>query len=223
MAGMAAGIARHRIQPFAARAIPRIIHQGPGAVERCGPQIITIPGDNIAGSVADGAADAFNAGIRFAPGLAARGDHGKFIRHGAIRRVLWLEKPLRALPLIEEGRQISRQVADHRQIGQGAQFQRAIAAHHFPHMRPAGPARAAIHRHRARPAHANAAGEAIGQARVQFALDMRDNIQHGLIVTRRHIIARKTARILATPDTDLELFHERQTKATGQPVQPMAC
>jgi len=223
MAGMAAGIASHGIQPFTTRAITRIIHQGPGAVERCRPQIIAIPGDNIAGSVTYRATDAFNAGISFAPGLAAGGDHGKFIRHGAIGCVLWLEKPLRALPFVEEGRQISRQVADHRQIGQGAQFQCAIAAHHFPYMRPAGPARAAIHCHRTRPAHANAAGEAIGQARVQFALDMRDNIQYGLIVTRRHIIARKTARFLTPPDTDLELFHERQTKATGQTVQPMAC
>ena len=223
MAGMAAGIARHRIQPFTPRAITRIIHQSPGAIQRRRPQIIAIPGDNIAGSVANGAADALNAGIRFAPGLAAGGDHGEFIRHGAIRRVLWLEKPLRTLPLVEERRQVRRQVADHRQIGQGAQFQSAIGTHHFPHMRPAGPARTAIHRHRTRPTHANATGEAIGQARVQFALDMRDNIQHGLIVARRHIIARKTARILSPPDTDLELFHDVQSKATGQPVQPMAC
>lgn len=207
MAGMAARIARHRIQPFTPRAITRIIHQGPGAVERCRPQIIAIPGDNIAGSVANGAADAFNAGIRFAPGLAAGRDHGKFIRHGAIRRVLWLKKPLRALPFVEEGRQISRQVADHRQIGQRAQFQSAISTHHLAHMRPAGPARTAIHRHGTRPAHANAAGEAIGKAWVHFALDMRDDIQHGLIVPRWHIIARKTARFLSPPDIDLELFH----------------
>lgn len=223
MAGMATGIARHRIQPFAAHAITRIIHQSPGAVERRRPQIIAVPGHNIAGSVADGAANAFNAGISFAPGLAAGGDHGKFIRHGAIRRILRLKKPLRALPFVEEWRQVRRQVADHRQIGQGAQFQSAIGTHHFPHMRPAGPARTAIHRHRARPAHANTAGEAIGKAWVQFALDMRDNIQHGLIVARRHIIARETARFLTPPDTDLQLFHERQSKATGQPVQPMAC
>ena len=223
MAGMATGIARHRIQPFTARAIPRIIYQGPGAVKRRRPQIIAIPGHNIAGSVANGAADAFNPRIGFAPSLAAGGDHGKFIRHGAIRRVLWLEKPLCAPPFVKEGRQISRQVADHRQIGQGAQFQSAIGTHHFPHMRPAGPARAAIHRHGARPAHANAAGEAIGKAWVQFALDMGDDIQDGLIVARRYSIMRVAARFLTPPDTDLELFHERQTKATGQTVQPMAC
>ena len=223
MAGMAAGIARHRIQPFIARAIPRIIHQSPSAIERRRPQIIAIPGDNIAGSVANGAANAFNPGIGFAPSLAAGGDDGEFIRHGTIRRVLWLKKPLRTLPLVKKGRQISGQVADHRQIGQGAQFQRAISTDHFPHMRPASPARAAIHRHGTRPAHANAAGEAIGKAWVHFALNMRDDIKHGLIVTRRHIIARETARFFTPPDTDLELFHGRQTKPTGQPVQPMAC
>ena len=223
MARMATGIARHRIQPFAARAITRIIHKRPRAVERCRAKIITIPGDDIAGSVADGAADAFNPRVSLLPRFAAGGDHGKFIWHGAIRCILRLEKPLRALPLIEEGRQISGQIANHWQIGQGAQFQSAIGTHHFPHMRPAGPARAAIHRHGARPAHANAAGEAIGKAWVNFALDMRNDIKHGLIVARRHIIMREASRFFTPPDTDLELFHNCQTKATGQPVQPMAC
>ena len=223
MAGMATGIARHRVQPFTAHAITRIIHQGPGAVERCRAKIITIPGHNIAGSVANGAADAFNAGISLSPRLAAGRHHGKFIRHGAIRRLLRLKKPLRALPFVKEGREVRGQVADYRQIGQGAQFQRAIGTRHLAHMRPAGPARAAIHCHGAGPAHANAAGEAIGKAWVNFALDMRDDIKHGLIIPRRHIIARETARFLATPDTDLELFHKPKTKATGQPVQPMAC
>ena len=222
MAGMAARIARHRIQPFTARAITRIIHQGPGAVERRGPQIITIPGDDIAGRVTYCAADAFNAGIGFLTRLAAGGHHGKFIRHGAIRRVLRLKKPLRPLPFVEERRQVSGQVADHRQIGQGAQFKRAIGTRHFPHMRPAGPARAAIHRHRTRPAHANTAGEAIGKAWVELSLDMCHHIQHGLIVAHRHIIARKTARFLTPPDADLELFHHGKTKLTGQAVQPVA-
>ncbi len=222
MAGMAARIARHRIQPFIARAISRIIHQGPGAVERRGAEVITIPGHNIAGSVANGAADAFNACIRFAPGFAAGCHHSKFIRHGAIRRVLRLENSLRALPFVKERRQISSQVADHRQIGQGAQFKRAIGTHHFPHMRPAGPARAAIHRHRTRPAHANAAGEAIGKAWVKLSLDMCHHIQHGLIIARWHVITREAARFLTAPDADLELFHHRKTKLTGQAVQPVA-
>ena len=222
MAGMAARIARHRIQPFAVRAIPRIIHQSPGAVERRRAKVIAIPGHNIAGRVTNGAADAFNACIRFAPGFAAGCHHSKFIRHGAIRRVLRLKKPLRALPFVKEWRQISSQVADHRQIGQGAQFKRAIGTHHFPHMRPAGPARAAIHRHRTRPAHANAAGEAIGKAWVKLSLDMCHHIQHGLIVARRHVITREAARFLTAPDADLELFHHRKTKLTGQAVQPVA-
>ena len=203
MAGMATRIARHRIQPFAACAIARIIHQGPGAVERCRAKVIAIPGDNIAGSVANGAADAFNAGISLSPRLAARRHHGKFIRHGPIRRILGLKKPLRALPFVEERRQISSQVADHRQIGQGAQFQSAICADHLSHMRPAGPARTAIHCHGARPAHANTAGEAIGKAWVKFSLDMCDDIQHGLIVARWHVITREAARFLSPPDADL--------------------
>ena len=222
MAGMAAGIASHRIQPFAPRAIARIIHQGPGAVERCRAKIIAIPGNNIARSVTNGAADAFNPRIGFAPRLAARGDHREFIRHGTIRRILRLKETLRALPFIEKRRQISGQIADYREIGQGAQFKRAIRPHHFPHMRPAGPARAAIHGHGARPAHANAAGEAIGKAWVQLSLDMRDDIQDGLIIARRHVITREAARFFPPPDTDLELFHNYKTKRTGQAVQPVA-
>ena len=222
MAGMASRIARHRIQPFTPRAITRIIHQSPGAVERCWAKIIAIPGNNIAGRVTYCAADAFNACIGFLTRLAARCHHGKFIRHGAIRRVLRLKKPLRALPFVEEGRQVSGQVADHRQIGQGAQFQRAIGTRHLAHMRPAGPARAAIHCHGARPTHANAAGEAIGKAWVKLSLDMRDDIKHGLIIARRHIITRKAARFLTPPHADLELFHRGKTKLTGQAVQPVA-
>lgn len=222
MAGMAARIARHRIQSFAPRAIPRVIHQSPGAVERRRAKVIAIPGHNIAGRVTNGAADAFNAGISLSPRLAARRHYGKFIRHGAIRRVLRLKKPLRALPFVEKRRQISGQVADHRQIGQGAQFKRAISADHLAHMRPAGPARAAIHRHRTRPAHANAAGEAIGKAWVKFSLDMCHHIQNGLIIARWHVITREAARFLTAPDADLELFHHGKTKLTGQAVQPVA-
>jgi len=223
MAGMTAGITRHRIQPFTPRAITRIIHQSPGAVERCGAKIITIPGNNVTRSVTDGAANAFNAGIGFLTRLAAGCHHGKLIRHGAVRRILGLKKPMRPLPFVEERRQISSQIADHRQIGQGAQFKRAIGARDLAHMRPAGPARAAIHCHGAGPAHADAAGEAIGKAWVNFALDMRDDIKHGLIIPRRHIITLKAARFLTPPHADLELFHHPKTKATGQPVQPMAC
>jgi len=222
MAGMTARITRHRIQPFTARAISRIIHQGPGTVERRGAKIIAIPGNNVTRSVTNGAANAFNACIRFAPGFAAGCHHSKFIRHGAIWRVLWLKEPLRPLPFVEEGRQVCGQVADHRQIGQGAQFKRAIGPRHLAHMRPAGPARATIHCHGAGPAHANAAGEAIGQAWVKLSLDMRDDIKHGLVIPRRHIITREAARFLTPPHADLELFHHGKTKLTGQAVQPVA-
>ena len=114
MTGMTAGIAGHRIQPFAPRAIARIIHQSPGTIERRGAKIIAIPGNNIAGRVTNSAANAFNPGISLSPRLTARRHHSKFIRHGAIRRVLRLKKPLRPLPFIEERRQVRGQVADHR-------------------------------------------------------------------------------------------------------------
>ena len=220
---MATSITRHRIQSFTTRAITRIIHQSPGAVQRRRAKIIAIPGNNVTGSVTNGAANAFNPGIGFLTRLAAGRHHGEFIRHRAIRRILRLEEALRALPFVKKRREVRGQVADHRQIGQGAQFQRTIGVHHFPHMRPAGPARAAIHVHGARTAHANTASEAIGKAWVKLSLDMRDHIQHRLIIARRHLIARKAARFFSAPDTDLELFHDGQTKATGQAVQPMAC
>ena len=73
MAGMAARIAGYRIQPFAARAISRIIHQGPGTVERRRAEVILVPGHDIAGSIADRAADAFNARVSLLPRFAAGG------------------------------------------------------------------------------------------------------------------------------------------------------
>src|SRR6478672_10644594 len=47
-------------------------------------------------------------------------------------------------------------------------------------MRAAGPARHAVDRHRARAAHADAAGVAIGKRRIELALDVGDDIEHRL-------------------------------------------
>src|ERR1043165_8500166 len=49
--------------------------------------------------------------------------------------------------------------------------------------------RHAVHRHRARAAHADAARIAICQCWIQLPLDMRDDIEHRLARKARHVVA----------------------------------
>ena len=57
---------------------------------------------------------------------------------------------------------------------------------HLRDMRAAGPARAAVDGHGAGAAHADAAGEAVGQRRVEMALHPGDDVEHGLVLAPRH-------------------------------------
>src|SRR6185437_12431703 len=66
----------------------------------------------------------------------------------------------------------------------------------------AGPARAAVHHHGARTAHADAAGEAIGQRGVVLALDFGDHVEHGLMFAARQGKGLKMPGLVAAPDID---------------------
>src|SRR5688572_3232412 len=68
-------------------------------------------------------------------------------------------------------------------------------------MGPAGPARHAVDAHRARAAHADAAGVAVGERRVEVALDVGDYVQHRLARLARDFELLKTAGAL---DQDLQ-------------------
>src|SRR5689334_3702480 len=54
-------------------------------------------------------------------------------------------------------------------------------------MRAAGPARRAVHRHGAGAAHADAAGEAVGERRVENALDVGDYVEDRLAGMARNL------------------------------------
>ena len=60
VAQMTAGVARDGLQAFIPGAIPLIILQTPGAVERGRSEVVPIPGDQIAGSVTDATVDALD-------------------------------------------------------------------------------------------------------------------------------------------------------------------
>ena len=55
-------------------------------------------------------------------------------------------------------------------------------------VRAAGPARPAVDGHGAAAAHADAAGEAIGERGIGVALHPRHDVEHGLVVAQRHAI-----------------------------------
>src|SRR5262249_55628465 len=63
VAGDAAAVARHRLEPLIIPRIAHVVHQGPGAVECGRAEIALVPGHHLAGRVAYAAADAFDAGV----------------------------------------------------------------------------------------------------------------------------------------------------------------
>src|SRR3546814_3656723 len=69
---MATGVDSDRRKMALAVAVPRIVDQRPGAIQRRWPEVIRVPADDVAGGIADGAADAFDADIGL-PALRAFG------------------------------------------------------------------------------------------------------------------------------------------------------
>src|SRR5690606_40579408 len=74
MARVAAGITGHGGEAFGPGHVSDVVHQSPGAVERGRAEIVRPPADDVAGSMAHTAADAFDAGIR-SLALRGRGRH----------------------------------------------------------------------------------------------------------------------------------------------------
>src|SRR4051812_43280020 len=74
--GMTTRIAGDRSEPLVIRNVARIVDQRPRTVQRGWPEIIRIPGDDVAGAVAHAAADAFDRGIDF-PALRRIGQHAR--------------------------------------------------------------------------------------------------------------------------------------------------
>ena len=161
----------------AARAVARIVDERPGAVERRRAEVVGIPADDVARRVADAAADAFDRRRRL---RGARGDAGAIARERRRARVaVGTNAPLARAHLSKNARHVGDEVAHHRQVARAARFPARRRARRL-HVGAAGPARLAVDRHRAGAAHADAAGEAIGERRIDPALDVRDDVEHGL-------------------------------------------
>src|SRR5262245_12437733 len=114
-----------------------------------------------------------------------------------------LELALGTRPLVEELAHIGDQIADHRQILQWPYLQPPVA-HDPVDMGPARPARYAVHRHRARAAHADPAGEAVGERRIEGALDVGDDVEYGLARVAGDVEFLEAAVGGAFPDPDFQ-------------------
>src|SRR5262249_40578189 len=148
----------------------------PRAIERRRPEIVGIPAHGIAGGIAYPAIDAFDGGIGGDARRAVRPDWFYLVVAG----LRWLETPPRPRPLVGESADLVGQIFDDGQICERSDLE-AAALGHARHVRAAGPARSAVHRHGAGAAHADAAGKAVGQRRVEMALNERHDIEHGLV------------------------------------------
>ena len=88
----------------------------------------------------------------------------------------------RTLAALVIGEHVDRQILDDRQIAQRLQFQPFAFAPHVDDARAARPARNTVDNHRAGAAHADTAGETIGECCILRALDFGHRVENGLAV-----------------------------------------
>src|SRR5581483_4387579 len=181
-------------------AVAHVVDEGPGAIEGGGAQIVRIPAHRVASRVAYGAVDALDGGVDGEPLGARRRDALDGIALGPTRP----ERALGLLPLLEERLHVAGQVLDDGQVGERADLEPA-AFHHLGGVRAAGPARAAVDRHGARPAHADPAGEAVGERGVGVALHPRHHVEHRLALPQRHPVALIASVALPAPCRDIDV------------------
>ena len=160
-----------------------VIEERPGAIECGRPEIGRVPAHRVAGGVTNSTVDAFDARIRRHP----RGSIGANLCDSLMTRSRRLERSFCPLPLFEERPHVGGEVLDHWKVFKRPDLQ-PPPLRNFRDMRAAGPARAPVHGHRARAAHSHAAGETIGERRVEVALHEGDHVQHGLVFPTRHAI-----------------------------------
>src|SRR5215470_13921792 len=96
----------------------------------------------------------------------------------------------------------------------------------FRDARAAGPAWPSIHHHRARAAHADAAGETVGERRILLALDLGDDVEDGLVFPAWDLEGLEAA--LARPAPDIDGEHDPivgHSAPSAKPVlsSPAAC
>ena len=103
-------------------------------------------------------------------------------------------------PFVEERRHVDGEVLHHRHVAKRFELQLAAVGDRLADAGAAGPARAAVHHHGAGAAHADPAGEAVGQGGVLVALDLGDDVENGLMRAPRHLEGLEAAVGRAAPD-----------------------
>src|SRR5437764_3499282 len=112
MACVTAGVTGNRAQAPESRGVALIVHQRPCAIERGGAEKIGTPSDDIAGRVANAAADAFDARIR-GDALTRSGiDAREIIAARAFAR----ELAFCARPFVEEVAHVGHEIANDRKV-----------------------------------------------------------------------------------------------------------
>src|SRR3989441_13251719 len=192
---MAAGVAGDRAQALERPPVTLVLDQRPGAVERRRAEVVRIPGDDVAGAVAHAAANAFDPRIHLLSVRRIRGYASEVVAPClSTSKAAFCSRPL-----VEELAHVGDQIADHRQVAQRADHQLAFAGN-LVYMSPAGPARHAVHAHRARAAHADAAGEAVGERGMERGLDVSPHVEHRLAGVARHLERLEGALRASPPD-----------------------
>ena len=197
--GRAAAAGRHLVEDFPGLDVPFVVDERPGAIEGGRPEIVRAPPHNVAGAMAHGAVDALDACVHRAPRIGGGVDRGHRFASGHCA----FEAPARAPPLVEERRRIAHEILDARQVAQRFDDEPAGAGNVL-HVAPARPPRPSVHRHCARPAHAHAAREPVRQRGFEMPLDPGDDVEHRLVLRRRHLVGDELAGVAAAPDPYVE-------------------
>ena len=181
--------------------VAHVVDQRPGAVERGGAQIVLVPAHRIAGGIAHRAIDALDGGIG---GDARRRSSARSARSASLRASC--SARTRPWPAATSRRTAAMSQARSLMIGRLASgpISSLPVLHHLRGVRAAGPARAAVDGHGAAAAHADAAGEAVGQRGIGVALHPGDDVEHGLVVALRHGVDLVAAVGLAAPERNLD-------------------
>src|SRR5439155_9886565 len=166
-----AGFAGDEAHALGAGFVARIHHEIQGPVKRHRTEITRVEGDERAGRVARAAINALRLMLHRLPFRAVSRNGIKIILIQILARDEVRQDPLIG---IEERFQIYGQIADDRQIAQ--RLNAEFIADRLDES-AASEAFAAIDDHRARAAHADAAGEAEGEVRAGAALQGEDRIE----------------------------------------------
>src|SRR5262249_45763436 len=200
VAEVAAAVARDRRQPLASRCVAHVVKEGKGPIERGRSQVILVPADRIAGGITHPAIDAFDAGI----GCRTRATRGANPLDRIVSRLARGEYALSPVPFRKEGLHVADQILDDAQVGERTNLHAAVLCH-LLYVCTAGPARPPVDRHGAAAAHADAAGEAVGQRRVGVALHPGDDVEDGLAPPSGHKVGPVAAIGPAAPQRNLDV------------------